>query len=116
MAIRVVCPNGHTLHVKDSLGGRTGLCPFCKVRVHVPKPHRGEVSEDAIMDILGPAQQGVLGESGLGLTRELDEGLSTNRGSDRPPMKCCDKCNQQIDAGTRVCPYCHTYLANTAEL
>ena len=32
------CPNGHSLKVKDSLAGRTGRCPKCKVPIAIPSP------------------------------------------------------------------------------
>jgi hypothetical protein len=112
----VICPNGHTLYVKDELGGRTGLCPSCKARVHVPKPHRGEVSEDAIMGILGPADP-VIGGSSLGLGREAgpDNGAGASSGVNITPKRSCDMCNRQIDGNVRVCPYCHTYLVSSAD-
>ncbi|MEE9603671.1 MAG: hypothetical protein V3V75_10225, partial [Thermoguttaceae bacterium] len=53
MTIRVVCPNGHALKVKDSFAGKVGLCPKCKAQIHVPRADDGDMSEDAIADILG---------------------------------------------------------------
>jgi hypothetical protein len=52
MAIELECPNGHQLKVKDRYAGQTGLCPRCKARVRVPSP--GDVTDDDILDILGP--------------------------------------------------------------
>ena len=52
MPIQVQCPNGHELKVKDRYAGQTGLCPRCKARVRVPSP--GDVTDDEILDILGP--------------------------------------------------------------
>lgn len=40
MGIRVTCPNGHTLNVKEHLAGRVGRCPKCGGPVRIP-----EVSE-----------------------------------------------------------------------
>ena len=56
MTLRVVCRNGHSLTVNDSLAGKLGLCPVCKVQVQVPQIKDNRMSEDAIMDILGPEQ------------------------------------------------------------
>jgi len=36
MGIRVVCPNGHRLHLKTQLAGRRGLCPDCGARFRIP--------------------------------------------------------------------------------
>jgi uncharacterized paraquat-inducible protein A len=111
MSIRVVCPNGHILNVKDSLAGKLGLCPTCKARVQVPEIPRGELSEDAILNILGPAK---LGPSRNGLVHEVADPVEPPVGSeiDRggPPLKSCEKCNQLILAATHICPYCHTYI------
>jgi len=91
-----------------------GLCPVCRVRVQVPKHREGGVSEEAILNILGkqaPAPHmasvedteaiRVLGESGI---------LGRNT-----PKKCCDRCNQEVPAGTHICPHCHTYIASLSD-
>jgi hypothetical protein len=36
MGIRFDCPNGHELHVKSFLAGKTGRCPECSVKVVIP--------------------------------------------------------------------------------
>lgn len=36
MPIRVVCPNGHALRVKDNLAGKPGVCPTCQAGFVVP--------------------------------------------------------------------------------
>lgn len=38
MVIRLHCPNGHPVRVKDELAGKTGLCPKCRAQVRVPAP------------------------------------------------------------------------------
>ena len=111
MSIRVVCRNGHILNVKDSLAGKIGLCPTCKARVEVPEVSRGEISEDAILNILGPAKSGPL-HDGAGPEAmdpvESRPPSETDRGG--PPLKSCEKCSQLILAATHICPYCHTYV------
>jgi uncharacterized paraquat-inducible protein A len=111
MSIRVVCRNGHILNVKDELAGKIGLCPTCKARVQVPNISRGELSEDAIMSILGPAKSGPMRD---GLVHEgldaSDPSAVSEMGQGAPPLKSCDKCNQLILAATHICPYCHTYI------
>ena len=62
MSIRCVCQNGHVLKVKESLAGRSGLCPSCKAVVKVPHLQQKCISEDAILDLLGnkAPRQGLL--------------------------------------------------------
>ena len=36
MGIRVYCPNGHKLNVKDSQAGRRGICPHCGAKFTIP--------------------------------------------------------------------------------
>jgi len=115
MSIRVVCPNGHALNVKDDLAGKTGLCPICKTRVRVPKVQQDGLSEDAILNILGPHLSDDVGELSAEerpgpISRRLFDG---DRGS--PPKKVCSKCNQQIDAVIHICPFCHTYIAELSD-
>jgi uncharacterized paraquat-inducible protein A len=111
MSIRVVCRNGHILNVKDDLAGKIGLCPTCKARVRVPEISRDELSEDAILSILGPPKSGSVEEA---LGREVAgpaEPLPAVDGEGGgPPLKSCEKCNQLILAATHICPYCHTYI------
>jgi hypothetical protein len=107
MSIRVVCPNGHPLRVQESSAGKTGQCPVCKALVKVPMPAEQPVSEDAILDFLGPHQPG----------RNSSPVPTPERSSTKPPAegpvppkKSCGRCNQEISAETHVCPYCHTYV------
>ena len=110
MSIRCVCPNGHVLKVKDALAGTSGLCPKCRARVNVPRPRPQPVSEDAILDILGRQSRS---------RRPTRPRITTCRTRLRfraihergTPKKSCNKCNEEISAGTHICPYCHTYIA-----
>jgi uncharacterized paraquat-inducible protein A len=111
MSIRLVCPNGHILNVKDSLAGKLGLCPTCKARVQVPAISRGELSEDAILNILGPAKSAPAREGTGPETMDPVESLpASETDGGGPPLKSCEKCNQLILAATHICPYCHTYI------
>jgi uncharacterized paraquat-inducible protein A len=111
MSIRVVCRNGHILNVKDALAGKIGLCPTCKARVQVPQLPRGELSEDAILGILGPAKSAPARESfAQEVADPFDPGPSSETEHGGPPLKSCEKCNQLILAATHICPYCHTYI------
>jgi len=125
MSIQVVCPNGHVLKVSDEYAGKTGLCPVCKSRVRVPKPSEDQLSEDAIMGILGtydPSKAGrkltdVSDLAAADAPRALKDQASpagepgNAGGGPSPPKKSCPHCNQEIDVGMRICPSCHTYIA-----
>jgi len=102
MSIRVVCPNGHVLNVKDSLAGKTGLCPTCKARVQVPQPTspESELNEDAILGIIGPFDP----------TQAVSDNPAPAAASG-PAKKICAKCYREILAETHICPYCHYYIA-----
>jgi hypothetical protein len=36
MGIRFSCPNGHSLHVKEFLAGKRGICPSCGAKFVIP--------------------------------------------------------------------------------
>ena len=116
MSIRVVCPNGHALEVKDEFSGKVGLCPVCKTRVRVPELRPGELSEDAIMNILGP---NVSDDSEQISSEERPRNApmlgSPNRERNAPPKKSCHKCNREIAAQIHICPFCHTYIAELSD-
>lgn len=105
MSIRVVCPNGHTLNVKDNCAGKTGLCPTCKARVAVPEVARPELSEDAILGILGTH------EPASALVDGPHASPSELVGPARPPKKTCLNCDREISAAVHICPHCRTYIA-----
>ncbi len=54
MSIKVTCPNGHALQVKSEFAGKSGLCPHCKALIVVPKAEPHAVSEDDLLEVLGP--------------------------------------------------------------
>ncbi|MFH1264719.1 MAG: hypothetical protein ABIK89_03285 [Planctomycetota bacterium] len=125
MSIQVVCPNGHVLKVSDDYAGKTGLCPVCKSRIKVPKPSEDQLSEDAILSILGKydpnkAARSVDDVSDLAAAdapRALEGQTSaqgesgTMAGGPAPPKKSCPHCHQEIVAGIHICPHCNTYIA-----
>ncbi len=106
MSIRVVCPNGHVLDIKNKYAGKTGFCPVCKARVEVPVPQTDVFSEDSIMDVLQP------NESGLSLNAmncEPDTGDSWSKDEDME-VRVCAKCHKEIPVDAYVCPHCKTYV------
>ena len=115
MSIRVICPNGHVLNVKDHLAGKAGLCPMCKAKVQVPQPQPEAVSEDAIMGILGPQPAAVGQFSAAAATDQVEPSPTATSDKNSPPKKSCYKCNQEIEVGIHICPHCHTYIAELTD-
>jgi len=115
MAIHVVCPNGHTLKVKDSLAGKTGVCPVCKTRVRIPgsSPKDKELSEEAILGIIGPYEP-----DPVRIQTPIEDPVGTRKppGGSTPGTKVCEKCNLEVPAETHICPYCRTYMAGLSDL
>jgi hypothetical protein len=112
MAIRVVCPNGHVLSVKDSLAGKSGLCPQCRAVVRVPQPRSADDFEDAILDMLGPKPADGHHAPSSAVQR-VDPPTEHERSG--APHKSCFRCHQEIDIGTHICPHCHTYIASLSD-
>jgi hypothetical protein len=108
MTIRVVCPNGHALKVEDSFAGKTGLCPACKAKVHIPQLNEGGMSEDAIMDILGPEVP--QSEDPVEKKPVATPKRRTDSGSEY--KKSCHSCKEEVASTTHICPHCHAYIAN----
>jgi hypothetical protein len=124
MSIRVICPNGHVLNVKDTLAGKSGLCPKCKAKVEVPEVKAGEFSEDVIMTILGPNVSGpsVSGVGGRAVAPrdspvpiEPSSAVPLMVERNLPPKKSCHKCHREILAEIHICPFCHTYIAELSD-
>ncbi len=116
MSIRVVCPNGHELKVKDEFAGKAGLCPVCKTRVRVPESRSDEMSEDAIMSILGPHVSDDSEQiSAEEVPRHLRSSRAAKRKENAPPKKTCHKCNSLIATQIHICPVCHTYIAELGD-
>jgi len=116
MSIQVTCPKGHRLKVKNSMAGKTGLCPLCKgqVLVYIPVPEQKSLSEEVILDIIGPSQASPASISGSGIYLDEPASRRSDKNHHDTPWKCCVKCNKDIPSQTHICPYCHTYLADLA--
>lgn len=112
MAIKVTCPNGHTLRVKDALAGKTGLCPTCKARVTVPEPRKDEIDESDILQAIGPYDPSKANVPGPDNPIEEEE---TGGESSKVEMRRCMNCERQIEAETHICPYCHHYIGGVGD-
>lgn len=120
MSIEVECPNGHVMKVSDDNAGKTGLCPKCKAKVKVPLPADKEMSEDAILGILGthdPQAKGKLDVSDLAAADAPPSLQKESEGTGpAPPKKTCPHCNRAVAAELRICPHCRKYIAQLKDL
>jgi len=126
MSIKVTCPNGHTLQVKREFAGKAGLCPHCKARIVVPNSESAAISEDDLLELLGPP-------------RAVHRAPATDEPSSHPPAaykeepkkqdlkkdgaasppdsaflrrkRVCPKCCEIISISHSDCPRCHTPLS-----
>ncbi len=124
MSIQVSCPNGHALRVKDSFAGKTGYCPHCHAKVHVPVPSR--FSEDDVLGILGPPpdlpppdepesadddHQYVHQEpQHARRAPEEESGISLVGSSIHQRPKVCPECHMHTSFSFSICPRCGTPL------
>ena len=113
MGIKVTCPNGHTIKVKDYFAGKTGLCPTCKARMAVPNVPRGELSEDAILGILDgyPSKR----QESVDSSHEASGDPVQQYVASKSTKKKCQNCRREIATETHICPHCHTYIAGLAD-
>ena len=111
MSIAVVCRNGHSLKVKECCAGKTGRCPICRAIIEVPDPEADRLSDEDILDILGPYTPGAAGDS-LDLKRASRPSLLDQLEAASPRKKVCEKCDAEIAVSSRICPHCRTYVTN----
>ena len=133
MSIKVICPNGHALQVKSEFAGKSGLCPHCKARIAVPKPEPAAVSEDDLLEVLGPPRvvhrMAVPSEPAhhppAAPKEEPAKQLSAKEKPKKPApaeqdatgssllrrKKVCPRCCEIISVTYANCPDCHTPLS-----
>lgn len=65
----------------------------------------------------GSSYSGIGGSSGIGLGSSSGVGIGDSRAeASSPPKKTCTSCHREISAGTHICPFCRTYIANLSDL
>ncbi len=66
------------------------------------------------MDILGPHHDGPARHAA---TREqmAESAVRPSDETSSPPKKSCNKCHREIAVETHICPYCHTYIADSSD-
>jgi len=109
------CPNGHQLTASESNAGKTGKCPVCKAPVSIPAPNQTEISDSAIMNILGTAEPQNRSRIGTVIAPPKPAAApraakSTSSSATLPHIKLCPSCEREIDMGYHICPHCHTYI------
>jgi hypothetical protein len=99
------------LKVKESFGGKTGLCPVCRAHVKVPKIE--QVSDDDIVALLSrPAP--ATADPDPTLPRSVTDDIQTrplgavSRGKQKP----CPKCEHLVSLSFAYCPRCGAPLAS----
>jgi hypothetical protein len=55
MGIRISCPNGHKLNVKDHLAGKRGICPTCGATFVIPSASEPHAAPPTMMEGEAPA-------------------------------------------------------------
>lgn len=128
MSIQVSCPNGHVLRVKDSFAGKSGYCPHCRAKVHVPAS-RG-FSEDDVISVLGPPPPMPTEESEASEAEEYvhqdprhansrddeESGIALYGSSVYKRAKVCPSCRKATSFSFSVCPSCGTPLPMTCQV
>jgi hypothetical protein len=132
MFLRVKCPNGHALKVPVKFAGRDGVCPVCKAKVQIPPLERKEVSEDAVLDALGPTGTSLSVVSRYAASRDdlpvhqeesgepqaADQDTQVQHGDDSSLQKIrrCPQCQRRVPPHFHVCPHCRTYLIEDSQV
>lgn len=125
MGIRVECPHGHVLNVKEKYAGKKGLCPKCpgQVFIHVPDVVDSIETNKALQDVVKTDQQrsvrNKLSSSASGGSGSIfDEGSSALDASSsgsllsgsviRHNTRCA--CGASVPMWYAKCPSCGVFL------
>ncbi len=112
MSIPVTCPNGHSMKVKDTFAGKTGLCPSCRAPIKVPIPEAekttGDVPNPKESELSGITPEPIPETTGGSAYRWSEQGVSQPGGK----IKVCPKCQSEISFDANICPNCKTYVPN----
>ncbi len=118
MSIEVKCPNEHLLKIKDGLAGRTVRCPLCQAAVVVPQ-RQSDISEQAILEFLGPAPAKPAWAATRDVTPESDDQAEPRvlrLRSHLGEFKACPKCKREVRAAFDICPNCKIYFSDWREV
>jgi hypothetical protein len=113
MSIKVKCPNGHVLNVKNRFAGKSGRCPFCQATVSVPKPSL-VIDDDALAKLdMAKAAQTDPGNSDQSVVDEppaVDSGVDLGSSSALMRKKMCPGCDSLVSSTLVHCPRCGALL------
>lgn len=114
MPIRIRCPNGHLLEVKQKYAGRVGLCPRCHVRVRVPT--LDELYDEQIIAVLDRPRPADVEEEAsdqhvLDVPPKDGSGISLTGSSMLRKQKVCPQCYHVASFSFTHCPTCGTPLS-----
>jgi hypothetical protein len=132
MFLRVKCPNGHALKVPVKFAGRDGVCPVCKAKVHIPPLDRNDVTDEAVLDALGPTATSLSTVSRYAASRddlpvhqesaadasspETQDTRVHDDDSSLLKIRRCPQCQRRVPPHFRLCPHCKTYLMEGDEV
>ncbi len=106
MGIRVECPNGHLLNIKEKYAGKKGLCPKCPGQVFVQVPDVTQAIERAVQKDHGSTSS--VFDDGMS-DSEASSGASLISGSViRHNIRC--ECGDNVPMWYAKCPACGRYL------
>lgn len=119
MAIEITCPNGHNLKVKDKYAGKTGLCPYCKQRVAVPKAITDADVAAMLSSPSDRSQRHHADDEENDDTSVLDHRISGRESSSMSLLggsavrhtKRCPNCSEDVPYWFATCPRCEQYLS-----
>jgi hypothetical protein len=131
MWIRIDCPNGHPVKVEEKYAGRMGRCPACGAKVRIPQPDQGDLSEEAILDILGPSvppapqplpvhaepvateAKAAAGSVIMGGSKIMGGSRIIGSPAIDQPTRICPACKRKVSIRYQICPHCRTYMPIT---
>ena len=92
--ISISCPSGHRLRGKSEMVGRKVKCPKCASVFVVSLPHRSELTDTGVMEILG----------------EADAPPPPPPDESMPATRLCPRCERLIAVWANVCEHCYCYV------
>ncbi|QDU87032.1 hypothetical protein Pla175_03860 [Pirellulimonas nuda] len=112
MGIRVECPNGHVLNIKEKYAGKKGLCPKCPGQVFVHVPDVTEVIQRAVDESeqrTSAAGSSVFDEA-MGNSEAGDSGSASLLSGSviRHHIRC--ECGSNVPMWYAKCPTCGRFL------
>lgn len=109
MFIKLVCPNGHKLRVKEIHAGQRAVCPKCEARLVIPQPKAKQISDSSVLAVLGDynSSRSVVARPAAITAPQQPSPLPGAR--TLPQQRKCVKCQALMSAKVRICPKCQLY-------